>query len=226
MNHVLEFIQNNFPFLLEHKYLFLFIATSLEGFNTVLVAGFLVSIGALNLVPTALISLAGEVLNSTIWYAIGYWGGAKPIEWFIRKSPKKRRFMEQVQHYVHEHTGKFMMIIKLTYSITTPALLLIGSTKYNFKKFTLYNIIGSIGWIIITISIGYFFGQGYKLYAEYLKDLSYLIIFAVVSIIVVILVERFSGSLVAGSMEFHTRMEKLNKQLKKGVEELFEEPRE
>ena len=42
---------------------------------------------------------------------------------------------------------------------------------------SLDNFIGSIGWVAVTLFIGYFFGQSYKFFIEYLRGLSYFLIF-------------------------------------------------
>ncbi|MDP2631004.1 MAG: hypothetical protein Q8P56_06405, partial [Candidatus Uhrbacteria bacterium] len=110
MEQLLLFLQNHFPYLVEHKYTFLLIAASIEGLNTMILAGFLVSIGGLALIPAALICLTGELLNSYFWYGVGYASGGKSIAWYTRKNPKRERLVEKIRGYLNRHTGKIILI--------------------------------------------------------------------------------------------------------------------
>jgi membrane-associated protein len=223
MEHILQLIQEHFPALLEHKYLFLFIAASLEGLNTMILAGFLVSIGGLALIPAALICFAGEMINSYFWYTLGYMAGAKPIDWLTRNSPSKRKLVERIRSYLERHTGKILLMSKITFSLTIATLILTGSMKYNLKKFSWYNLIGSIGWIIITFSIGYFFGQGYKYYLDYFESLSYLIIFLIVAAIVVYAAEGISSAIFTRTIFINDRLQELNEKIKEGLSKLIDD---
>lgn len=185
--------QHYFPTLVQHRYLLLFIATCFEGFNTAILAGFLVSIGKLDLLPTFLVCLAGEFVNSSVWFGIGYWGGAKPIDWMVRNSPRKKNFINRIRKYLENYTGRVILILKLTYSVTVPGLILAGSTKYSPQKFSFYNFIGSIGWVIMMFAIGAFFGQGYQHYATYFANVSYLIVFIVIAVLILGFAEHFGG---------------------------------
>jgi len=224
MEHLIELIRNHFPILIEHKYIFLFISSSLEGMNTMVVAGFLVSIGGLAFIPAALICLAGEIINSYLWYGVGYFGGSKSIEWFIRNSPRKKRLVEKIRSYLEGHTGKILLIGKVTFSITIVILILIGSTKYSLKKFTFYNFFGSILWIIITFTIGHFFGQGYKYFVDYLQNISYLILFIGIILILTYAAESMSSLFISRALRVNDHLRRLNSRIKEGMTRLFNDP--
>ncbi len=217
MQSLLHFFQVHFPSVLEHRYAVLFVASSLEGFNTMVLAGFLVSIGALALVPAALICFAGEFINSCFWYSIGYGIGAKPIDWFVRNDPRKRRLVERIRRYLERYTGRILLLMKVTFSLTIVTLILTGSIKYRFKKFALYNFIGSIGWIIVTFTIGYFFGQGYKLYISYFAHIGYLLIFVVVVVSLLYSAEKISRSILVRTVFVADRLREMKDKLRDGI---------
>jgi len=221
---IIDFIQNYIPFLVEHKYIFLFVASSIEGFNTLILAGFLVSIGGLSLVPAALACLGGEIVSGFLWYTVGYFGGAKPLDWLTRRNPKRKKFVERARWYLEQHTGKLILFAKFTLSLTIATLIMTGSMRYSLKKFTFYNIIGSLGWIIITFGLGTFFGEGYKLYAEHLRQVGYLIAFILLAIGTIVLIEKSSGSIVGKTLDLEDRLHRLNTQVKKGISKALEEP--
>ena len=181
---IVDSIQDNFPILVHYRYLFLFIATLIEGFNSIILAGFLASIGSVLVVPVVLICIAGDFFNGWIWYLVGYFGGAKPIDKWGRKDPKSRKIIETVERYFQRYSGRAIIFTKLTWSLTIATMIMAGSFKYNFKKFSYYNFIGGLGWVGITFSIGYLFGKGYKA-VNLVNNIGYLVLFLAGAVILV-----------------------------------------
>jgi membrane-associated protein len=177
MEPFLNFLQLNFPVLFSHKYIFLFLGAMIEGLNTMVLGGFLVSTKAIPLIPTFIVFTLGYTINGYLWYSVGYLGGAMPIDRWGRTNPKSQKVIDTVQNYFERHSGKAIVITKFTFSFTIAALIMAGSLKYNLRKFTLYNFIGSVGWVVLTMSIGYFFGQSYRFFFVYIKNFTYLLIF-------------------------------------------------
>lgn len=159
---IVDAIQDNFPILAQYKYLFLFIATFIEGFNSIILAGFLASLGTVAVLPAVLVCIVGDFFNGWAWYAVGYFGGAKPIDKWGRNKPKSRKVIETVERYFHRYSGRAIIFTKLTWSLTIATMIMAGSFKYNFRKFSYYNFIGGLGWVGITFSVGYVFGKGYR----------------------------------------------------------------
>ena len=147
MEAVLQFLETSFPVLIAHKYLFLFLGAMIEGLNTMVLGGFLVSVNSIKLLPTFLLFILAYTLNGYIWYTVGYFAGAKPIDKWGRKKEKSKRVIEKVEHYFTKYSGRAIVITKFTFSLTVATLIMAGSLKYSLKKFTLYNFVGSIGWV-------------------------------------------------------------------------------
>ena len=221
MDQFFASIQSYFPILAQYKYLLLFLASLIEGFNVFILTGFLVSIGTFSLLPAFGVSLAGELVNSYFWYAVGYWGGAKPIDFFIRKSPKKRRLVEKIRGYLQQYTGRILLLMKLTYSITIVTIILIGSIKYSLKKFSLINFIGSIGWVTITLSIGYFFGKSFQLYRTYFENISYAIIFVLAAIALIYAIERASRAIFVKAINLADRLKAVGEKVRDGIDRVL-----
>ncbi|HYU64698.1 MAG TPA: DedA family protein, partial [Candidatus Paceibacterota bacterium] len=182
MEAFLHSLQAQFPFLVEYKYVFFFLASAFEGLNLMVLAGFLVSINQLRFLPTIIVLIGGYVVNGYMWYSVGYFGGSKPIDFWLRHKPKYRRAFERVREYFEEHTGRAIIFTKMTLTFTIVSLLLAGSLKYNPKKFSLYNFIGSVGWAFVTFSAGYFFGEGYQFLFDYWRNVSLFILIVLAAI--------------------------------------------
>jgi membrane-associated protein len=181
-----------FPTLFQYKYFILFFAATFEGFNVFLVAGFLISVGIFAPVPTVFVVLAGEVLSGYLWYSIGYYGGGKSIDFFLRHRPNQQRFMERVRLNLENYNGAIILLAKMTWSLTIATLIMTGSLKYSLRKFSVYNIIGSLGWVAVTLFVGYTVGQGYQLYVESFKNVILSLILVTLALTVIILIWKVS----------------------------------
>ena len=80
MENFLNFLQLHFPLIVEHKYIFLFLGAMIEGLNTMVLGGFLVSTGSIPLLPTLLVFTLGYTVNGYLWYLIGYFVWANSID--------------------------------------------------------------------------------------------------------------------------------------------------
>ena len=218
---IVESIELQFPLIAQYKYLFLFIATSIEGFNTIILAGFLVSIGSVALVPTLLICIIGDFLNGWGWYLVGYFGGAKPIDKWGRKDPKSRRIIEKVEEYFTKYSGRAIVFTKFTFSLTIATLIMAGSLKYNLKKFSWFNFLGSIGWVIVTMFIGYFFGESYKFFLVYLKNITYFIVFLGGAITLMYLLKLFFKSTFVRTLFISEKIKEFSEKIKDGFDKFL-----
>ena len=221
MATVLNFIQLHFPILVVHKTLFLFLGAVVEGFNILILGGFLVSTGAIKLWPTFVMFLAGDIINGYCWYAVGYFAGAKPIDRWGRKDPKSRKVIDKVQTYFERYSGRALIITKFTFSLTIATLVMAGSLKYNLKRFSLYNAIGSLGWVSLTIFTGYFFGRSYEFFFSYLANIGYLFLFLGGAITVIYILKTLLSTAFVKSLFISEKIKEFSEKLKVGIDKLL-----
>ncbi len=217
---IVDSIQGNFPFLVQHKYLFLLIATSIEGFNSIILAGFLASLGTVAILPAVLICIAGDFLNGLAWYAVGYFGGAKPIDKWGRKDLKSRKIIETVERYFLRYSGRAIIFTKLTWSLTIATMIMAGSFKYDLKKFSVYNFIGGVGWVGITFAVGFVFGKGYQA-VTLVNNIGYIALFLACAIIVVYIFKIIFKSKFIQSLYAMERLRDLGEKFKDGIDKLL-----
>ena len=218
--NIVDSIQNRFPLFAEYKYLFVFIATCIEGFNSIILAGFLASIGAVAILPILAIVIVGDFINGWIWYIVGYLGGAKPIDKWGRKDPKSRRIIETVERYFHRYSGRAIIFTKLTWSLTIATMIMAGSFKYSFRKFSLYNLIGGIGWVAITFTIGFLFGKGYRA-VSLVNNIGYIALFLALAITVVYIIKIVFKSKFIQSLWAMEKMRELGDRIREGIDKML-----
>lgn len=221
MEQFFDFIQTNFPVLISHKYLFLFIGAALEGLSTLVIGGFLVATHGVQFLPALTAFALGHTINGYIWYAVGYYGGAKSIDRWGRTKENSRKIIEKVENYFYLHSGKAIFITKFTFSLTIATQVMAGSFKYDLRKYSWYNFIGSVCWATFAMSIGYFFGQSYKLLFTYLKDFSIFVIFLAGAIILIYIMKAIIRSAFIQSILMNERVKYFSEKIKNGVDRLL-----
>ncbi|OGN03544.1 MAG: hypothetical protein A2651_00665 [Candidatus Yanofskybacteria bacterium RIFCSPHIGHO2_01_FULL_42_12] len=221
MEQFLGFLQQNFPVIVNYKYLFLFLGAMIEGLNTMVLGGFLVSVNTIKLLPIFLLFTLAYTINGYIWYTVGYFAGAKPIDKWGRKDQKGRKIIEKVEEYFEKYSGRAIIITKFTFSLTIATLIMAGSLKYNLKKFSLYNFVGSIGWVTVTLFVGYFFGESYKLFFVYLKNFTYGLVFLGGAITLIYAIKLIFGSAFIKSLFITDKIKEFSYKLRNGLEEFL-----
>ncbi len=216
-----HFFQSYFPALVHYKYLLLFLGATIEGMNTIILAGFLASIGSIGFLAAFLLCVLGETINGYLWYAVGYYAGAKPIDKWGRDKPKSRKIIEKVEEYFGKYSGRAIIFTKLTWSLTIATLIMAGSFKYNLRKFSWYNFLGSAGWVSITFFVGYFFGQSYKLLLVYLTNAFYVLAFLGGAIAIVYFIKISFRSAFIRSLFFTDHIREFSDRMKNGIDKFL-----
>src|ERR1700743_1947791 len=80
---------------------------------------------------------------------------------------KKRHVVMAEQFYV-KYGGMALILGRFFPIIRTFAPIFAGVVKIDIKKFTLYNIIGSVAWVVTLCLTGYFLGRKYPEITHYL----------------------------------------------------------
>jgi membrane protein DedA with SNARE-associated domain len=145
--------------ILQYRYAILLLVALFEGTGTMIATGAMIATGFFNPFYALVACTIAEIIDGFIWYTVGYYFGATPIEYFIRNSPARQAFMAAIRRHSDKSAGLVVLLVKMTYSVTNATLILIGSLKYDLKRFAVFNIIGSIGWATMLLSLGYVFGQ-------------------------------------------------------------------
>src|SRR3989338_5718266 len=218
MEAIFNYVQIHFPLLITHKYLFLFLGATIEGLSALVIGGFLVSTHAVQFLPALAAFTLGHTINSFIWYSVGYFTGAKSLDKWGRNKEKSRKIIEKVEYYFHRHSGKAIFLTKFTFSLTIATQIMAGYLKYNLKKYSWYNFISSVCWAAFAMSIGYFFGQSYKFFFNYLKDMAYAIVFLGGAIALIYVLKWIFRSAFIQSIIMHERVRYLSDKIKSSLD--------
>jgi membrane-associated protein len=133
---------------------------------------------------TGLLMLAA-ILGDAVNYWIGYKMGPAV---FTREDSKllNKKHLLRAQEFYEKYGGKTIILARFVPVVRTFAPFVAGVGKMNFFRFWMFNIIGGVGWVLLCVLAGMFFGQ-----FEFVKKHFEMVIIAVVIISVLPMVFEY-----------------------------------
>jgi len=130
----------------------------LPGDSLLFAAGTFAAVKALNVVWLIVILSAAAILGDTANYWIGHFFGPKV---FTRDKSRffKKEHLERTHRFYEKYGAETIIIARFVPIIRTFAPFVAGIGRMSYLKFISYNVIGGIGWVIILVMGGYFFGN-------------------------------------------------------------------
>lgn len=90
---------------------------------------------------------------------VGYWFGKKSGPFLYHRKDTfffKKKYLFQAKEFYDEHGGLAIIIARFLPFIRTFAPIVAGIVGMDFKKFTMYNIVGCIAWVFSMLFAGHF----------------------------------------------------------------------
>ena len=109
----------------------------------------------LNLLLISALCIAAGILGNTVGYTFGRRIGPAMFSWRDRLLFKKR-YLYQAQEFYDKRGGGAIVVARFLPIIRTFAPIVAGIVGMEKKKFTYYNIIGCIAWVITMLFAGHY----------------------------------------------------------------------
>lgn len=129
----------------------------LPGDSLLFVAGALAAIGDMALMPLMLSLSLAAVLGNSLNYAIGRWFGHRILAWNSRLL--NRAALEKTHAFFEVHGGKTLVISRFLPLLRTFAPFVAGMGEMGYGRFTFFNVIGGVSWVVSLSLAGYWFGN-------------------------------------------------------------------
>ncbi|MBW4890523.1 VTT domain-containing protein [Mucilaginibacter sp. HMF5004] len=103
---------------------------------------------------------------------VGYWFGYRTGPVLFKREDSlffKKRYVHTAEDFYNKYGGMALVMGRFFPIIRTFAPIFAGVVKVDFKKFTFYNLIGSIAWVTTLTLSGYFLGRRYPQIKDYLQ---------------------------------------------------------
>lgn len=132
----------------------------LPGDSLLFVAGALAALGEGGMDIGVLIGVlaVGAILGNMANYQIGRFLGPKVFHWENSRLFNKAA-LEKTHAFYAKHGGKTLVLSRFLPLLRTFAPFVAGIGAMGYARFTLFNVIGALGWVLSLTFAGYWFGN-------------------------------------------------------------------
>lgn len=163
----------------------------LPGDSLLVTAGLFAARGDLNVVYLILGLSLAAIVGDTVGYNIGARTGPKL---FSRPDSLlfNRKHLISTKEFYERHGPFTIVIARFVPIIRTFAPVVAGIGAMEYRRFLAYNIIGGVGWVLVTVLGGYFLGQLVPNIHDHLhKVIAVVIVLSLLPAIIKVARERF-----------------------------------
>ena len=124
-------------------------------------AGFIASQNGLGIIEVVLLGIVGGFgasIGSTVIYLIALKLGRTALLRYLKKVKVSEKKMDRVEKWFEKYGDKAVLFGRMVPVFREMISIPAGLLKMSIKKFLVYTILGSCGWGITMVMVGYFFG--------------------------------------------------------------------
>lgn len=147
----------------------LFFGFFLPGDYLLFLAGLLCATGLLSIPIYFLV--ASLIAAGFLGNLVGYWFGYRTGPVLFSKDDSlffKKRYVRIAEDFYNKHGGMALILGRFFPIIRTFAPIFAGVVRVDFKKFSFYNLVGSVAWVTTLTLSGYYLGIKYPQLKNYL----------------------------------------------------------
>ena len=162
--HLQTFVQNHGAWVYALLFLIIFTETGvvvmpfLPGDSLLFVVGTLCGAGLMSLPLAMGLLVVAAVLGDQVNYSIGRYFGPKVFQWENSKLFNRNAF-NQAHAFYEKYGGITIILARFMPFIRTFAPFVAGVAEMTRTKFTAYNVVGALIWVVGLVGAGYFFGN-------------------------------------------------------------------
>jgi membrane-associated protein len=163
-DHLTAFVQQYGAWVYALLFLIVFVETGLvvmpflPGDSLLFVVGTLCGAGLMSYPLAVGLLIAAAILGDQCNYSIGRYFGPKVFQWEQSRFFNKRAF-DSAHNFYERHGGITIILARFMPFIRTFAPFVAGVAAMTRSKFTAYNVIGALIWVLSIVTAGYFFGN-------------------------------------------------------------------
>lgn len=184
--------------ILQFKYAVLVPGALFLGPSVSLVSGFFVRLGHLEIVPTYIALMTGELIGDVLWYWIGYRWGESFLNRFGRFVSITEKHVRIAQSLFHRYHTSILFISKITmgFGFAIAILFSAGLSRVPFRWYMTVNLFGQFIWSALLLGAGYALGQVYVNLSGILERII-IIAFSIIMVVLFIGFARYAAGQVA-----------------------------
>jgi membrane-associated protein len=162
--HLANFVQAYGPWVYALLFAIVFVETGvvvmpfLPGDSLLFVVGTLCGAGLLSLPLAMAVLIAAAILGDQTNYSIGRHLGPKVFQWEQSRWFNKAAF-DKAHAFYEKYGGVTIILARFMPFVRTFAPFVAGVAAMTRSRFTLFNVVGALIWVIGLTTAGYFFGN-------------------------------------------------------------------
>ena len=162
--HLEVFVQNYGLWVYALLFVIIFVETGLvvmpflPGDSLLFVVGALCGAGLMDIRLAMGLLLVAAILGDQVNYSIGRFFGPKVFQWENSRFFNRRAF-DQAHQFYETYGGITIILARFMPFIRTFAPFVAGVAEMTRSKFTAYNVIGALIWVVGLTAAGYWFGN-------------------------------------------------------------------
>jgi membrane-associated protein len=162
--HLQAFVQNYGAWVYALLFLIIFTETGvvvmpfLPGDSLLFVVGTLCGAGLMSLPVAMGLLVVAAILGDQTNYSIGRYFGPKVFQWENSKLFNRNAF-NQAHAFYERYGGITIILARFMPFVRTFAPFVAGVAEMTRTKFTAFNVVGALIWVVGLVGAGYFFGN-------------------------------------------------------------------
>lgn len=161
--HLDELVTNYGTWIYAILFLIIFCETGLvvlpllPGDSLLFAAGAVAASGRLDIVGLCVLLVTAAILGNAVNYWVGRLAGIE----LQRRFPRliKQQYLDRTRAYFERYGGKTVIIARFVPIVRTVAPFAAGVGQMTHLRYQLYNITGSVLWVLLLVPAGYFFAN-------------------------------------------------------------------
>ncbi|MCY7305796.1 MAG: DedA family protein [Rhodoferax sp.] len=130
----------------------------LPGDSLLFVVGAMCGLGLMNYPLVMGLLVTAAILGDQCNYSIGRFFGPKVFQWEDSRFFNKRAF-DQAHDFYERYGGVTIIVARFLPFVRTFAPFVAGVAEMTRSRFTLYNVVGAVTWVVGIVTVGYLFGN-------------------------------------------------------------------
>jgi membrane protein DedA with SNARE-associated domain len=195
-----DFVTN---LLITYGYLVIFLGAALDNFGlpasgdvVMFAGGFFANGGQVALAPVMLAGFAGALATDNTVYWIGRLGGRPVLDRILKVRVLSflldAKSLGKVERYFREHGGKTVFLGRFGPGLRSMTPLSAGVSRMKYLYFLPYNLAAATTWAILTVTVGYAFGEYWDELLQVAHSVGYGFVALVVLFVVIYALRRWA----------------------------------
>ena len=162
--HLQAFVQNYGAWVYALLFLIVFVETGvvvmpfLPGDSLLFVVGALAGAGLISYPLACAVLLAAAILGDQCNYSVGRYFGPKVFQWEDSRFFNRRAF-DKAHAFYERYGGVTVILARFMPFIRTFVPFVAGVAEMSRGKFTMFNVVGALIWVLGLVTAGYVFGN-------------------------------------------------------------------